>query len=131
MSWSGATTAPRDLRAGVQPRAGVFGKLGGRLVFTAFEVDPERTAGLPGFGADPVSDYRPLLTEAGFNVDVYEEVPGWSEPLTAAYSALVAAGAALEKEMGEVATRALILELSITLQQKPYQRRVFVAATRR
>ncbi len=103
---------------------------GGRLVFTAFEVDPERAAGLPAFGADPVADYRPLLTEAGFSVDIYEEVFGWPEPLTTAYSALVGASAALEREMGEVATRALILEMSMTLQQKPYKRRVLVAATR-
>lgn len=118
-----------DKRAAAVEAARIL-RQGGRLVFTAFEVDPERAAGLPGFGADPVADYRPLLTEAGFSVDLYEEVAGWPEPLTTAYSALVGASAALEKEMGEVATRALILELSMTLQQKPYQRRVLVAATR-
>ena len=103
---------------------------GGRFVFTVFEVDPERAAGLPAFGADPVADYRPLLTEAGFDIDIYEEVFGWPEPLTSAYAAVVAASATLEKEMGDVATRALILEMSMTLQAKPYQRRVLVAATR-
>ena len=103
---------------------------GARLVFTAFEVDPERAAGLPGFNANPVADYRPLLTGAGFDIDIYEEVFGWPEPLTSAYSAVVGASAALEQEMGEAATRALILEMSMTLQQKPYQRRVLVAATR-
>ncbi len=118
-----------DKRAAAVEAARIL-RQGARLVFTAFEVDPQRAAGLPGFGADPVADYRPLLTEAGFSVDLYEQVPGWPEPLTTAYSALVAASAQLEKEMGEVATRALILELSLTLQQKPYQRRVLVAATR-
>ena len=103
---------------------------GGRFVFTVFEVDPERAALLPGFNADPVADYRPLLTDAGFEIDIYEEVFGWPEPLTSAYAAVVAASATLEQEMGEVATRALILEMSMTLQQKPYERRVLVAATR-
>jgi len=103
---------------------------GGRFVFTVFEVDPVRAAVLPGFNADPVPDYRPVLTEAGFDIDIYEEVFGWPEPLTTAYAAVVAASATLEQEMGAVATRALILEMSMTLQQKPYQRRVLVAATR-
>lgn len=129
MSEDAIQYAPNKRAAAVE--AARILRQGGRLVFTAFEVEPERAAGLPGFGADPVADYRPFLTEAGFDVDVYEEVPGWREPLTAAYSALVGASAALEEEMGEVATRALILELSMTLQQKPYQRRVLVAATRR
>jgi len=104
---------------------------GGRFVFTVFEVDPERAAGLPGFSADPVSDYRPLLKEAGFDVDVYEGTSGWPEPMTAVYSAVVGARAALEKEMGEVATRALVLEMSMTLEQRPYLRRVLVAATKK
>jgi ubiquinone/menaquinone biosynthesis C-methylase UbiE len=104
---------------------------GGRFVFTVFEVDAERAAGLPGFGADPVSDYRPLLKEAGFDVDIYEGVSGWPEPMTAVYSAVVGASAALEKEMGEAATRALVLEMSMTLEQKPYLRRVLVAATKK
>jgi ubiquinone/menaquinone biosynthesis C-methylase UbiE len=104
---------------------------GGRLVVTVFEVDPERAAGLPAFGTDPVPDYQPLLAEAGFDVETYEEVPGWDEPLTAAYSAVVGATAALEKEMGEVAARALVLEMAMTLQQKPYSGRVLVAATKK
>jgi len=104
---------------------------GGRLVFTVFEVDPEHAAVMPALSVDPVSDYRPLLEDAGFSVETYEEVAGWSESLTNAYSALVAAEAALMEEMGEVAARALVLEMSLTLQLKPYRRRVLVAATRR
>jgi SAM-dependent methyltransferase len=34
---------------------------GGRLAFSAFEVDPERVAGIPVLGVDPVPDYAPLL----------------------------------------------------------------------
>ncbi len=103
---------------------------GGRLVFSAFELDPERAAGLPVLGADTVADYRPLLADAGFAVDVYEEAPGWPEPMSRAYRALLDAKEALVAEMGEAAFGALSLELMLTLERKPYRRRVLVCATR-
>lgn len=104
---------------------------GGRFVFTAFELEPARVAGLPVLGADPVDDYRPLLDAAGFSVDAYEEVPGWPEPMSAAYSAVLAAREALAGEMGEAAVGALAAEMSLTLELKPYRRRVFASATKR
>jgi SAM-dependent methyltransferase len=103
---------------------------GGRLVFTAYEVDPDRAAGLPILGDDIVDDYRPLLEKAGFTVTTYEEVAGWPEPMTATYSAVVEAREALTGEMGEAATNALLLEMALTLENKPYRRRVLAAATR-
>jgi ubiquinone/menaquinone biosynthesis C-methylase UbiE len=104
---------------------------GGRLVFTAFELDRERAAGLPVLGLDVVADYRPVLEDASFSVAVYNEVAGWPEPMTAAYSALLAARDQLVDEMGEHAVNALSGELMLTLERKPYRRRVFVCATRR
>lgn len=104
---------------------------GGRLVFTAFELEPDHVAELPALGEDPVDDYRPLLSAAGFSIEVYEEVSGWPEPMTRTYSALLNAGEDLKREMGEVAAQALFLELSLTLQRQVYRRRVLVAATRR
>jgi ubiquinone/menaquinone biosynthesis C-methylase UbiE len=118
-----------DKRAAIVEAARIL-RQGGRLVFTAFELEPGRAAGLPVFSVDPVDDYRPLLTEAGFDVEVYEEVSGWPEPMTATYSALLAESAALTEEMGQVAAQAFSMELTITLQQKPYRRRVHVVATR-
>ena len=50
--------------------------------------------------------------------------------MTTAYSALLDASEALKQEMGEAASQALFLELSMTLQQRPYRRRVLVTATR-
>jgi SAM-dependent methyltransferase len=104
---------------------------GGRLVFAAFELEPERVAGLPVLGVDPVADYRPLLDGAGFSVEVYEEVPGWLDTVTAAYGAVAEARDELVGEMGEGATNALMGEIVLTLQVRPYRSRVFVSAARR
>jgi ubiquinone/menaquinone biosynthesis C-methylase UbiE len=106
-------------------------KPGARFAFTAFELAPERVEGLPVLGGDPVDDYRPALEDAGFAVDVYEEAPGWPEPMTSAYSALLAAEEAMRAEMGDVAVTALFGEMSMTLEQRPYRRRVLAVATRR
>lgn len=118
-----------DKRAAMN-EAGRILRPGGRFVFTVFELDPERAANLPILQEDPVDDYRPLLKEAGFTVEIYEEVQGWPEPMTAAYSAVVNARETLIQEMGEAAVGALTMEMSMTLDQKPYQRRVLVAATK-
>ncbi|MDP9237014.1 MAG: methyltransferase domain-containing protein [Chloroflexota bacterium] len=96
----------------------------GRLVFSAFELEPERVAGLPVLGTDPVSDYRPLLEAAGFDVDVYDELPGVPQPLTGAYTALLDARETLIREMGEPAAMSLFGELTLTLERRPYRRRV-------
>jgi ubiquinone/menaquinone biosynthesis C-methylase UbiE len=52
---------------------------GGRLAFSAFEVNPQRVDGLAVLGVDPVPDYAPLLEGAGFAIDWYKESAGWSE----------------------------------------------------
>lgn len=118
-----------DKRAAFAEAARIL-RPGARLVFTAFELEPERVAGLPVFGVDPVDDFRPVLSAAGFAVDAYEQAPGWPEPLTATYSSLIAAGETLAEEMGQAAAAALLTELTLTLEQRPYRRRVFVVATR-
>jgi SAM-dependent methyltransferase len=102
---------------------------GGRLVVTAFELEPSRVAGMPVWGADPVADYRPPLEAAGFMLDEYDEVPGWPEPMTSAYRALEAHRDALAAEMGESAVAALMSEANATLAVLPYRRRVLFTAT--
>lgn len=86
-------------------------------------VDPS-PAGL----ADPVADYRPLLEAAGFEVLAYEETPGWAERVEAAFSAIVNAADILAAEMGEQAAASAVAEARITLELRPYPRRVLVAA---
>jgi ubiquinone/menaquinone biosynthesis C-methylase UbiE len=102
----------------------------GRLAFTAFEVDAERSAGLPVIGVDTVADYRPLLEHTGFRVLAYEETAGWRERLTDAYEAVIREQHTLRNEMGPLAVAALLSEVTVTLERELYRRRVFVVAER-
>jgi SAM-dependent methyltransferase len=103
---------------------------GGRVSIIAFEVDPAKVAGVPVLGADPVPDYVPLLEAAGFDVEAYEETPGWRERVNAAYGAIVAASDAITAEMGECAAAGAVTEAMLTLQVQPYPRRVLAVARR-
>jgi len=102
---------------------------GGKVSVVCFEVDPAKAAGLPVLGVDPVDDYRPLLEDAGFVVDVYEETPGWQERVYGVFQALVDASDALNAEMGERAAAGALAEAMLTVAMKPYPRRVLAVAT--
>lgn len=104
---------------------------GGRVAVTAFEVIADRASDLPVLGDDPVDDYRPQLERAGFAVDTYEATPAWETRLTAAYRAILDHAELLESEMGVDAYGALALEVAVTLERRPYRRRVLILATRR
>jgi hypothetical protein len=103
---------------------------GGRIAFTAFEVDPERVRDVPVLGVDPIPNYAALLPQAGLAVETYEETPGWRARMVAAYSAVVAAEPELRPQLGGRAMDALMLEMALTLQIEPYRRRVFAVARR-
>ncbi len=103
---------------------------GGRLAFSAFEVDPERVAGMPVLGADPVPDYAPLLETAGFAIDSYKESAGWTDRVPATFGAVMRALPMLTSEMGEAAAASLHMEAALTLEVEPYRRRVIVHAQR-
>jgi SAM-dependent methyltransferase len=106
-------------------------KPGGRLAVACFEVDPAKVAGLPIWGTDPVADYVPLLSDAGFEMTSYTETPGWYERVTATYQAIVDAGDELASEMGTQAYATLRGECALTLELGPYPRRVLFTAIRR
>ena len=102
---------------------------GGRLAIVAFEVDPDKAAGLPVLGVDPVADYRPLFEAADFETEVYEETPGWEERVYGTFEAIVDASDVLVAEMGERAAAGAVAEAMLTVQTKPYPRRILAVAT--
>jgi SAM-dependent methyltransferase len=118
-----------DKSAAIREIARVM-KPGGRVAFTAFEVIAEHVAGLPVLGDDPVDDYESLLAGAGLEVNAYEETPGALDRMTAAYEAILDHAEILEREMGATAYGSLALEVALTLQRRPYPRRVLAIATR-
>jgi ubiquinone/menaquinone biosynthesis C-methylase UbiE len=103
---------------------------GGHFALVAFELDADRVAGLPIWG-DPVSDYRPLLERAGFEIASYEQIPNWRDQVAAGFAAVVAERAALEAELGAAAAAATVSEASVTLEVQPYCGHVFAVAERR
>ena len=103
---------------------------GGRLAFIAFEVDPSKVAGLPVLGVDPVPDYVPLLQDAGFAVKICEETPGWQERVYGAFGAIIEASGIIEAEMGQRGAAGVVLEATLTVQLRPYPRRILVLARR-
>jgi SAM-dependent methyltransferase len=106
-------------------------KPGGRLGIVCFEVDPATAAGLPVLGVDPVSDYRSLLTDTGFDVDTYEETPGWQSRVNGAFTSVLDAHDILVAEMGQHAADSAAAEAAVTVQLQPYPRRVLIVARRR
>ena len=104
---------------------------GGAFAFTTFELNVEQMLGQPVYGMDPVADYCPLLIEAGFDVEAYEETSGWRDRVSAAYDAVRLAEDVLKSEMGEAAYEMLRSDLSFTVEHEPYRRRVIAVATRR
>jgi SAM-dependent methyltransferase len=103
---------------------------GGRVSIIAFEVDPAKVTGVPVIGADPIPDYLPLFEAAGFDVEAYEETPGWRERVNAAFAAIIDASDTLAAEMGEPAAAAAVAEAMLTVQVQPYSRRVLAVARR-
>jgi ubiquinone/menaquinone biosynthesis C-methylase UbiE len=105
-------------------------RAGARAGIVCFEVDPATVAGLPVLGVDPVADYRPLIAAAGLNLEAYEETPGWHERVYAAFSAVAGNAGTLIAEMDEQAAAAAVAEAMLTVQMKPYPRRIMAVASR-
>jgi len=95
-----------------------------------FEVDPDRVAGVPALGVDPIADYAPILEDAGFVVDAYEETPGWEDRVYGAFGAVVDASDVLTAELGDRAAGGLLAEAMLTVGAQPYPRRVLIGAHR-
>ena len=103
---------------------------GARAGIVCFEVDPTKAAGLPVLGVDPIPDYTPLIDSAGLTVVAYEETPGWDERVYGTFSALVEAADAITADIGERAAAGVLAEAMVTVQMKPYPRRVLMVVER-
>ena len=101
----------------------------GRFAFVAFELDPDRVAGL-SFWEDAISDYRPLLEQVGFEVNHYGQIPHWEDQVAAGFGAILAQRDTLEAELGEAAAAATFMEATVTTELKPYCGHVLAVATR-
>jgi SAM-dependent methyltransferase len=81
---------------------------GARFVFTTWDV-----AVSPAVWPPQVNDHRPLLREAGFTVETYEETSGWEPRQRAVYEGLRGAQANVLAEMGEAAASGLLAEANL------------------
>jgi SAM-dependent methyltransferase len=103
---------------------------GGRIGIVCFEVDPSSVAGLAVLGVDPRPDYAPILEAAGFAVEAYEETPGWASRVYGTFEALVDAADELVADLGERAAAGVLAEAMLTVQTRPYPRRIQLVAQR-
>jgi SAM-dependent methyltransferase len=103
---------------------------GRRFAFVAFELDGDRLMSLP-FWEDPVSDYRPILEDVGFEINRYDQIPHWGDDVAAGFGAVLAQQDTLRIELGEEAAAAVVMEAAITTEVRPYCGHVLVVTTRR
>jgi ubiquinone/menaquinone biosynthesis C-methylase UbiE len=107
-------------------------KPGARFAFTNWDRDLSPPGYLP-----PLGDHRPLLEQAGFEVETYQVQPGAEEKRRAVYEALVAAEQDLIREMGEEGAARMMFEARGTLgltdgvDYLAHSRRIFVVARKR
>ena len=107
-------------------------KPGARLAFTNWD----RDLSPPGYLPSP-NDHRPLLEQAGFEVEVYEIQPDAEVQRRAFYERAVATEPTLIEEMGEEGAQKLMFEAKGTLgltdgtDYLAHSRRIFVVARKR
>ena len=104
-------------------------KPGARLAFTNWDRDLTPPGYLP-----PLADHRPLLEQAGFEIERYHVQPDAETKRRAVYEAVVAAEHNLVQEMGEEAAARLMFEARGTLgltdgvDYLAHSRRIYVVA---
>lgn len=103
-----------------------------RFVFTNWD----RDLSPPGY-PPPLNDHRPLLEQAGFEVETYQIQPEAEAKRRALYERVVAAEAMLVEEMGEEGAQKLLFEAKASLglsdgtDYLAHSRRIFVVARKR
>ena len=104
-------------------------KPGARLAFTNWDRDRTPPSYLP-----PLADHRPLLEQAGFEIETYQVQADAEKKRRAVYEAIVAAEQDLVQEMGDEAAARLLFEAKGTLgltdgvDYLAHSRRIYVVA---
>ncbi len=99
---------------------------GGRFCFTTWDQEgySER------LNAPQLTDHRPLLTEAGFTIETYEEPQDWRDQQRALLEGIVNSETELVAERGPEAGARYVARMRGSLVELPDRRYVFVVARR-
>jgi len=99
---------------------------GGCFGFTTWEQEgfSER------LNAPQLTDHRPLLTGAGFEVEIYEEPPSWREQQRSLLEGIIASETELIEERGSEAATRYVGMARGSLIDLPVRRYVFIVARR-
>ncbi|NLE39190.1 MAG: methyltransferase domain-containing protein [Pirellulaceae bacterium] len=92
-----------------------------RFVFTTWELDM----------VGGVRDYRPLLEQHGFEVEVYDTTPNWEAFQRAIYERILAEREVLIREMGKKTAMVWVRDAQAELPRLPRMRRVLIAARKK
>ena len=103
-------------------------KPGARFVHTNWEFTAPGSLAQPP--RDAVSDYRPMIRAAGFEVEVYEESAGWEARDREIFERTIAAEPDLRVELGDEAATNAVRMARVALDEIAIRRRVWVIARR-
>jgi ubiquinone/menaquinone biosynthesis C-methylase UbiE len=129
MSLDALDTIPRadDRSAAIREAARLL-RPGARFVLTMWEWSaPSRMHHPP---RDPTDDYRPMLTMAGFELEVYEESSDWRRRDRSVFERIIEAETELQQELGSEAARAMVRLARGTLEEFQHRRRVLAIVRR-
>ena len=130
MSLDALDTIPRaDDRAEALREAARLLRPGARFVHSNWESSAPSSTHQPP--RDAVSDYRPMLRQAGFEIETYEETPDWQARDRAVLERTIEAEADLREELGYEAAMAMVQLQRGWLEEIERRRRIFVVARRK
>jgi ubiquinone/menaquinone biosynthesis C-methylase UbiE len=109
-----------DKPASVRETARIL-KPGARFALTTWEMDV----------AGGIQDYRPMLAEAGFEIEAYEQTPQWEERQRSVHEQVLANQETLVREMGKAAANVWFNFAKIELPRLHHMRRVFIVARKK
>jgi ubiquinone/menaquinone biosynthesis C-methylase UbiE len=129
MSLDALDTIPRAEDRGVALReAARVLKPAARIVITTWEHDKPSRVVRPA--REPVADYRPLIEQAGLQIESYEESRDWKDRDRAFHEHIVAARSELRIELGDESAETMMHIARESLAEIHERRRVFAVARR-